>query len=148
MVGLAYKILSLDGGGYRGYLAAMMLCELQVAIDAQCLSLGVPPRSVLQCFDLLIGTSTGSLIAASLSMGMTCQQVANLFLDAGAKIFPSQSLADLFVKGASGPLFDGVQLELVLKSCVKDTRLGGLSPALAITAYDPWNNRPLLFRSY
>ncbi len=147
-VRLTYKILSLDGGGYRGYLAAMMLCELQVAVDAQCLSKGVPPRSVLQCFDLLIGTSTGSLIAASLSMGMTCQQVANLFLDAGAKIFPSQSLADLFVKGASGPLFDGVQLEHVLKSCVKDTRLGGLSPALAITAYDPWNNRPLLFRSY
>ena len=147
-VGLTYKILSLDGGGYRGYLAAMMLYELQVAVDAQCLSKGVPPRSVLQCFDLLIGTSTGSLIAASLSMGMTCQQVANLFLDAGAKIFPSQSLADLFVKGASGPLFDGVQLEHVLKSCVKDTRLGGLSPALAITAYDPWNNRPLLFRSY
>ena len=125
-----------------------MLCELQVAVDAQCLRKGVPPRSVLQCFDLLIGTSTGSLIAASLSMGMTCQQVANLFLDAGSKIFPSQSLADLFVKGASGPLFDGVQLEHVLKSCVKDTRLGGLSPALAITAYDPWNNRPLLFRSY
>lgn len=145
---MAYKILSLDGGGYRGYLAAMMLCELQVAVDAQCLRKGVAPRSVLQCFDLLIGTSTGSLIAASLSMGMTCQQVANLFLDAGSKIFPSQSLADLFVKGASGPLFDGVQLEHVLKSCVKDTRLGGLSPALAITAYDPWNNRPLLFRSY
>ena len=72
-VGLTYKILSLDGGGYRGYLAAMMLCELQVAVDAQCLRKGVPPRSVLQCFDLLIGTSTGSLIAASLSMGMTCQ---------------------------------------------------------------------------
>ena len=147
-VGLTYKILSLDGGGYRGYLAAMMLCELQVAVDAQCLSKGLPPKSVLQCFDLLIGTSTGSLIAASLSMGMTCQQVANLFLDAGAKIFPRQSLADLFVKGASGPLFDGVQLEHVLKTCLKDTRLGGLSPALAITAYDPWNNRPLLFLSY
>ena len=145
---LAYKILSLDGGGYRGYLAAMMLCELQVAIDDQCKSKGLPPRSVLQCFDLLIGTSTGSLIAAALAVGMSCQQVARLFLEAGAKIFPRQSLADLFVKGASGPLFDGVELELALKSCVQDTRLGGLATALAITAYDPWNNRPLLFRSY
>lgn len=145
---MTYKILSLDGGGYRGYLAAMMLCELQIAIDAQCQSLGLPQRSVLQCFDLLIGTSTGSLIAAALATGMSCQQVATLFLDAGAKIFPHQSLADLFVKGAIGPLFDGVELELALKTCVKETRLGGLATALAITAYDPWNNRPLLFRSY
>ena len=145
---MTYKILSLDGGGYRGYLAAMMLCELQVAIDAQCRSLSLPPRSVLQCFDLLIGTSTGSLIAAALATGMTCQQVASLFLDAGAKIFPRQSLADLFVKGASGPLFDGVELELALKSCVQEVRLGGLSTALAIPAYDPWNNRSILFRSY
>lgn len=145
---LTYKILSLDGGGYRGYLAAMMLCELQVAIDDQCQRKGLAPRSVLQCFDLLIGTSTGSLIAAALAVGMSCQQVARLFLEAGAKIFPRQSLADLFVKGASGPLFDGVELELALKSCVQDTRLGGLATALAITAYDPWNNRPLLFRSY
>ena len=82
---LTYKILSLDGGGYRGYLAAMMLCELQVAIDDQCQRKGLAPRSVLQCFDLLIGTSTGSLIAAALAVGMSCQQVARLFLEAGAK---------------------------------------------------------------
>ena len=145
---LTFKILSLDGGGYRGYLATMMLCELQRALDQQCHSRGLPPTSLLQCFDLVIGTSTGSLIAAALCVGHDCQQVANLFLHAGAKIFPSQSLADLFVKGAIGPLFDGVELDRTLQSCLQDARLGSLSKALAITAYDPWNNRPLLFRSY
>jgi patatin-like phospholipase/acyl hydrolase len=145
---LTFKILSLDGGGYRGYLAAMMLCELQTAIDAQCQSRGLPSIALVQCFDLLIGTSTGSLIAAALALGNSCQQVANLFLVEGAKIFPSQSLADLFVKGATGPLFDGQQLDATLHSCLQQTRLGDLSSALAITAYDPWNNRPLLFRSY
>ena len=145
---MTFKILSLDGGGYRGYLAAMMLCELQAAIDVDCQRRDRPNRSVLQCFDLLIGTSTGSLIAAALSVGNSCQQVATLFQEAGAKIFPSQSLADLFVKGASGPLFDGLELERTLRSCLQDIRLGSLSQPLAITAYDPWNNRPLLFRSY
>ena len=145
---LTFRILSLDGGGYRGYLATMMLCELQRALDEQCLSRGVAPTSLFDCFDLLIGTSTGSLIAAALCVGNSCEQVASLFLQAGSKIFPSQSLADLFVKGASGPLFDGRELELTLQSCLQDTRLGTLSKSLAITAYDPWNNRPILFRSY
>ena len=121
---MTFKILSLDGGGYRGYLAAMMLCELQAAIDVDCQRRDRPNRSVLQCFDLLIGTSTGSLIAAALSVGNSCQQVATLFQEAGAKIFPSQSLADLFVKGASGPLFDGLELERTLRSCLQDIRLG------------------------
>ena len=145
---MVFKILSLDGGGYRGSLAAMMLCELQAAIDSQCLQQGLPPKPLVHCFDLLIGTSTGSLIAAALALGNSCLQVAKLFLEEGAKIFPSQSLTDLFVKGAIGPLFDGLQLDATLHACLQQVRLGDLSCGLAITAYDPWNNRPLLFRSY
>ncbi len=145
---MTFKILSLDGGGYRGYLATMMLCELQQVLDQHCQSRGLPSTPLVQCFDLIIGTSTGSLIAAALRVGLSCQEVASLFLQEGARIFPNQSLADLFVKGASGPLFDGVELDRALQACLQDLRLGSISKPLAITAYDPWNNRSLLFRSY
>lgn len=65
---MAFKILSFDGGGYRGRLTALMLVELQKAIDTVCAQKQIPSKSILDCFDLIAGTSTGSLIAAALSI--------------------------------------------------------------------------------
>lgn len=145
---MTFKILCFDGGGYRGRLAALMLVELQKAIDAACARKKVPPRSVLDCFDLIAGTSTGSLIAAALSIGKSAEDVLHIFKSDGAAIFPAQSLIDLIFKAASAPLFDGSELDVVLHKHLGQTRLGEIKKALLITAYDSWNNRPLTFRSY
>ena len=133
---MAFKILSFDGGGYRGRLTALMLVELQKAIDTVCAQKQIPSKSILDCFDLIAGTSTGSLIAAALSIGRSADDVLDIFRNDGAAIFPSQSFIDLIFKAASVPLFDGSELENVLQK------------PLLITAYDSWNNRPLAFRSY
>lgn len=145
---MAFKILSFDGGGYRGRLTALMLVELQKAIDTVCAQKQIPSKSILDCFDLIAGTSTGSLIAAALSIGRSADDVLDIFRNDGAAIFPSQSFIDLIFKAASVPLFDGSELENVLQNHLGQTRLGELKKALLITAYDSWNNRPLAFRSY
>lgn len=145
---MAFKILCFDGGGYRGRLTALMLVELQKAIDSVCAHKQIPSKSVLDCFDLIAGTSTGSLIAAALSIGRSAADVLDIFKSDGAAIFPAQSLIDLIFKAASAPLFDGSELENVLQKHLGQTRLGEIKKALLITAYDSWNNRPLAFRSY
>ncbi len=145
---MAFKILSLDGGGYRGRLTALMLVELQKAIDTVCSQKQIPSKSIFDCFDLIAGTSTGSLIAAALTIGNSASDVLDIFKNDGAAIFPAQSLIDLIFKAASTPLFDGSQLENVLHKYLGQNRLGDLKKALLVTAYDSWNNRPLAFRSY
>jgi predicted acylesterase/phospholipase RssA len=145
---MAFKILCFDGGGYRGRLTALMLVELQKAIDTVCAQKQIPSKSILDCFDLIAGTSTGSLIAAALSIGRSAADVLDIFKNDGAAIFPAQSFIDLIFKAASVPLFDGSELENVLQKHLGQTRLGEIKKALLITAYDSWNNRPLAFRSY
>lgn len=145
---MAFKILCFDGGGYRGRLTALMLVELQKAIDTFCAHKQIPSKRILDCFDLIAGTSTGSLIAAALSIGKSAADVLDIFKSDGAAIFPAQSLIDLIFKAASAPLFDGSELENVMQKHLGQTRLGEIKKALLITAYDSWNNRPLAFRSY
>jgi len=145
---MTFRILSLDGGGYRGRLTALMLVQLQKALDSVCAKKQIPSKSILDCFDLIAGTSTGSLIAAALSIGRSAADVLDIFKNDGAEIFPSQSFIDLIFKAASVPLFDGSELENVLQKHLGHKRLGEVKKALLITAYDCWNNRPLAFRSY
>lgn len=140
-----FRILCFDGGGYRGRLTALMLIELQEALDARCAQIGSPPRSVFDCFDLIAGTSTGSLISALLSTGKSAAAVLEIFKTDGSVIFASPSPGS---EPQVGPLFDGMLLENALQKHLGDTRFGSLSKHLLITAYDSWNNRPLSFRSY
>jgi patatin-like phospholipase/acyl hydrolase len=67
----SYKILSLDGGGVRGILTAVILQRL----------LEVFP-DLIKDVDLIAGTSTGGLLALILAGGYSPRQVillANLF---------------------------------------------------------------------
>jgi len=125
-----------------------MLVELQKEIDKACKNKGIPEKRIIDCFDLIAGTSTGSLIAAALSVGRSASEIRDIFINDGATIFPSQTWLSLLFSIKHGPLFDGTQLEEVLKNNLGDRRLGEIEKAVLITAYDSWNNRPLSFRSY
>ena len=56
-------ILSIDGGGVRGLVAAIVLD----ALDGEFKAAG-KTCSVSECFDLIAGTSSGAVIAAALAM--------------------------------------------------------------------------------
>jgi patatin-like phospholipase/acyl hydrolase len=86
------RILSIDGGGIRGIIPA---CTL-VALEDQ---LGKPVR---ECFDYLAGTSTGALIAASASAGISARGILNLYANRAGEIFtPPHPLSNIerLVKG-------------------------------------------------
>jgi patatin-like phospholipase/acyl hydrolase len=86
------RSLSIDGGGIRGIIPA---CTL-VALEDQ---LGKPVR---ECFDYLAGTSTGALIAASASAGLSARCILNIYAKRSGEIFtPPHPIADVerLVKG-------------------------------------------------
>lgn len=77
------NILSLDGGGIRGALSLGYLKKIESILQEK------NGKDYLLCdhFDLIGGTSTGSIIAAGLAIGKTVDELTKLYMDLGGKIF-------------------------------------------------------------
>jgi len=63
------RLLSIDGGGIRGVLSLGILRQIEAILKAQ--SGGREDFRLSHYFDYIAGTSTGGIIAAGLSMGMS-----------------------------------------------------------------------------
>jgi patatin-like phospholipase/acyl hydrolase len=61
------RILSIDGGGMRGVIPAMLLRRLDELIGLRLKELGRKPQPLAGFFDLIAGTSTGAIVAASIA---------------------------------------------------------------------------------
>lgn len=68
--GAPFRILSLDGGGAKGFYTLGVLAQVQAMLGASPLS---------GHFDLIFGTSTGAIIAALLSLGHTVEDIHSLY---------------------------------------------------------------------
>lgn len=66
------RILSLDGGGAKGFYTLGVLNQIEALLGR---------KPLCEHFDLIFGTSTGAIIAALLAMGRTVEQVHTLYRD-------------------------------------------------------------------
>src|SRR5690349_15849722 len=73
--------LAVDGGGIKGLIVARAL----VALEKE---LGGRPLIEHPSIKILIGTSTGSLITGGIALGMTAQELADLYVEAAQIVFP------------------------------------------------------------
>jgi patatin-like phospholipase/acyl hydrolase len=71
------KILSIDGGGIKGVFPAAFLADVEETI-------GEP---VVDYFDLIVGTSTGGIIALGLGLGITATEILTFYERYGPRIF-------------------------------------------------------------
>lgn len=79
------RILALDGGGIRGALSLGYLQRIEDILRKQH---GNDPKFRLSdYFDLVGGTSTGSIIASCLAIGMSVKQIKDMYMELGDKIF-------------------------------------------------------------
>lgn len=83
--GTPKKILSLDGGGIRGALTLGLLKKIETILKKK--NGDNPDFRLCDYFDLIGGTSTGSIIAASLAVGKSVDEITTLYMDLGGKIF-------------------------------------------------------------
>src|SRR5689334_4992718 len=60
--GMPFRILSVDGGGIRGLIPALLLQDLEARLRKQ-----RPNATLTDHFDLFVGTSTGGLIVLGLT---------------------------------------------------------------------------------
>jgi hypothetical protein len=111
------RILALDGGGIRGVLTL----EYLEAIEALLRQRRNDPNFLLSdYFDLIGGTSTGSIIAAGLACGMSIKDIKSLYYGLGANVFVATGL------GLVAPKFQTQGLQRALDGALgADTTLDG-----------------------
>lgn len=78
-----FKILSLDGGGIRGFFTAHLLSLIE---DDLKLKYG-SQQHIVDHVDLFCGTSTGGLIALALAMRIPASKICHFYRTGGPKIF-------------------------------------------------------------
>ena len=78
------RILSLDGGGLRGVMTVQVLRSIETLLRQR---FDDPDMRLADYFDLIAGTSTGAIIAAGLSLGMTVDEIEGHYLELGTKVF-------------------------------------------------------------
>jgi hypothetical protein len=105
------RILSLDGGGVRGILSLGFLLQIETLLQAR--HGNDPHFRLCHYFDLIAGTSTGSIIAALLAKGWLVQQVIDLYLELAGKIFTPRWWE--FRLGILRPRYDPSKLEEFLQ---------------------------------
>jgi len=120
-----FRVLSLDGGGMRGTYTATYLDRVAGAFA---LRRGLAALDIGAAFDLIVGTSTGAIIACALAAGIPLTDIVTLYVTHGPKVF-SRGLPS----GGVGALFDERKRPQALEAGTK-TLHGALAEKLgAIT---------------
>jgi uncharacterized protein len=140
------KVLSIDGGGIRGIIPAMVLAELEARTG----------KPVAELFDLVAGTSTGGILATALAIPgehgrprWTANELVGLYRDEGPAIFHRS----LWKIGASaGGLLDEKHdagaLEKALERYMGDALLSQALTRVLVTSYDLEQRKPKFFKSW
>lgn len=131
-----FQVLSLDGGGIRGIFSAALLAGLEKALG----------RPVLDHFDLVVGTSTGGLIALALGAGMAPRDVVDLYVSEMRTIFPGPRRLRS-VRQLVRPKYRPDGLEKLLRSIFGERLLGESRVPLVIPSFDLGENQVYLFKT-
>ncbi len=126
----SYKILSLDGGGIRGYLTVTLLERLEQ----------VRP-GFLDQFDLFAGTSIGSILALGLAYGLSPTELRELFDEQGEAIFADSLVDNILDLGFTrGAKYGNDNLKTALVGKFGGDRLQDLERQVLVPTFDLDNN--------
>jgi uncharacterized protein len=115
------RILSIDGGGIKGVFPAAFLATLEDSLGG----------SVTEYFDLLVGTSTGGIIALGLGLGLSAREILRFYDEHGPSIF----CGNRFVRGLRQlglSKYKSEDLRTALRSVFGDRRLGDSTKRLVV----------------
>ena len=142
------RILALDGGGIRGILTIGYLSAIEKELGKRS-GLGDKFR-LCDYFDLIGGTSTGSIIAAGLACGMSVAELRELYRNIGASIFKGDGFfwrnGILAAKFPPEPLQQALDLKLGADTTLNSDRIctGLMIMTKRIDTGSPWplHNHP------
>ena len=129
-----FRILSLDGGGIRGLYSAQMLKNIEEKCNID----------LYNDFDLIVGTSTGSILAGAIAQRINLDTVISLYQNEGKNIFKKRWFSRL---GLFTSKYRPEPLQAQLKSIFNNTVLGDIEKPLLICATDIGNSAQFVFKT-
>ncbi|MGL9761767.1 MULTISPECIES: patatin-like phospholipase family protein [unclassified Wolbachia] len=135
-------ILSVDGGGIRGIIPAIILAEIEKRAK----------KPIAEIFDLMAGTSTGGIVVAGLCKKDKPQYSANdlvkFYREYGPYIFKSSFFRRSILSWFNCAQYPHKNIEFVLDKYFGEDILKNTLSKVLITSYDIHNNRPFFFKSW
>lgn len=140
------KVLSIDGGGIKGVFPAAVLAALDAKID----------RPINEYFDLIVGTSTGGIIALGLGLGIPPSEILRLYEEKGDEIFSQGSdfkgslISKIHRKARSlffGSQYSRKNLATELEAVFGDLKLGQSQNRIVIPSYSSMTDRIYLYKT-
>ena len=130
------RILAIDGGGIKGVFPASFLATVEDSIG----------NNVADYFDLIVGTSTGGIIALGLGLGLSAQEMLAFYEESGPRIFKGNRLLRSLrwfgiSKYGKGPL------EKALKGCFGQKKLGDSKKRLVIPSLNLENGEVYIYKT-
>ncbi len=135
------RVLSIDGGGIRGIIPALVLAEVEARTG----------RRIAELVDLVAGTSTGGILACALTRpgARSAEELVALYRTEGPRIF-RRSLGERVrsLDGLVEEKYDDAALEDALARYLGAGRLSDATTRVLVTAYDLQARRPYFFKSW
>lgn len=144
--GAAKRVLSIDGGGLKGVMPASFLAEIE----------GSTGLRIVDHFDLVVGTSTGGIIALGIGLGLPCEAIVSFYRQHGPQVFGQAHGG--WLQGVSGSIWrwckgwvtnkhSGEPLRSALEDVFGQRRLGESSVRLVIPTWGSLQRLPRLFKT-
>ena len=139
------RILAIDGGGIRGILPAMVLADLERRTN----------RPIIDLFDLIVGTSTGGLVALALSCPdaegkprHTARDIVRLYDVEGKRVFSRSVWHKIRSVGALAEgKYPSAGIEGVLQDYFGECRLKDALADVVVPAYEIERRIPFFFKT-
>jgi len=149
-----FRILSVDGGGIRGLISALVVADLERRI---CERAGEQAR-ICDYVNLFAGTSTGGLIALALTAPdpadpdrprVSAAELAAFYVQDGPRIFRRSLLQKLRTAwGYAGPKYSLGPLAESVRRRLGDVMLADALREVVVTSYDMTNREPYFFKRW
>lgn len=121
-----FRILSLDGGGAKGFYTLGVLKEIEGMLDCP----------LYKRFDLVFGTSTGAIIAALIALGYTVDEIHALYKEHVPRIMRVRS-----VEGKSNAL------EELATAVFGNTKFDAVKTGIGIVTTKWIIEKPMIFKA-
>ncbi len=139
------RILSIDGGGIRGIIPALVLARIETLTG----------QPIARLFDLVAGTSTGGILALGLTIPKngcqplhSAQELADLYEHQGRRIFSRSILRRICTADSLlWKKYSCAGIEQVLLEYFGDARLRDAVTDVLVTSYELERRFPFFFKS-